>query len=127
VVKERILTACQKAVLNYMVDQVRREGRPPTMREICIHFGWGSTNGAYQHLCALRNKGLLVHTPRTTRGWMPTSAVGAWLRAYSPEHNTVGQRLQEVWAELTAQDLATLGALASCVSLRPPSAKGWQP
>lgn len=108
-----VLTPRQQLVLDFMVDRVRLDGRPPTMREICTHFGWRSTNAASNNLRVLRDRGLLVHTPGANRGWMPAVYVGVWLDAKTPEHRTTAQALQEVWASLGQTDLAALRRLAA--------------
>ena len=111
-------TARQREVLAFIVERLRQDGRPPTMREICTHFGWGSTNAAYQHLCALRNKGLLTHTPRSNRGWLPSELVGVWLSSRTAEHGEAARLLRAGWDSLSWQDLLTVGALASAAALR---------
>jgi repressor LexA len=58
------LTRQQYRVLRYLFEEVRRRGRPPTVREICGRFGFRSTGGARRHLEALEKKGYLSR-PRT--------------------------------------------------------------
>ena len=55
------LTRQQYRVLKFIFQRVRREGRPPTVREICEHFGFSSTGSARVHLRALEKKGYLTH------------------------------------------------------------------
>jgi repressor LexA len=56
------LTQRQFQVLKYVFEQVRRKGRPPTVREVCDRFGFSSTGGARRHLYALEKKGYLTRS-----------------------------------------------------------------
>jgi len=56
------LTQRQYRVLKFIFEQVRRKGRPPTVREVCDRFGFTSTGGARRHLYALEKKGYLART-----------------------------------------------------------------
>ena len=44
-------------MLAFIVLAIRREGRPPTMREIADELGVSSTNTAHEHVRALEKKG----------------------------------------------------------------------
>jgi repressor LexA len=57
--RRRAPTARQKAVLDFIVQYTRREGSPPTLREIGKAFGIRSTNGVNDHLRALERKGYI--------------------------------------------------------------------
>jgi repressor LexA len=46
-------TRRQLDVLAYMFAHQQKNGVPPTVREICRHFGWSSENAAMCHLRAL--------------------------------------------------------------------------
>lgn len=62
------LTERQQRVLEFIEAQIRRNGFPPTIREIGLHLGIRSTNGVNDHLNALRRKGYItrmVHKSRT--------------------------------------------------------------
>lgn len=71
------LTHQQRRILDFIHDCTRRCGRPPTVREICTHFGFRSTGTARDHLRALRAKGALEHRAREARGLHPTRPVHA--------------------------------------------------
>ena len=62
------LTPRQQEVLNYIVDVLRNEGRPPTQRQLAAHFGWNSDNSARQHLRLLEAKGAIELDPGYSRG-----------------------------------------------------------
>ncbi|MCX6907386.1 MAG: transcriptional repressor LexA [Verrucomicrobia bacterium] len=69
------LTDPQRRVLEFIHDCARRSGRPPTVREICAHFGFCSTGTARDHITALRAKGVLEHRPGEARGLHPARPV----------------------------------------------------
>ena len=58
----------QRRILRYIDSFSQRYGFPPTLREICKHFGISSTNGARYHLHKLREKGYLEITRYRSRG-----------------------------------------------------------
>lgn len=63
-----MLTARQLEVLRYIAEVKRDPRRPtPTMREMCTHFGWGSTKSVADHLDALQRKGMVGRHPRSAR------------------------------------------------------------
>ena len=44
------LTEAQQDVLDFIASAIDEWGYPPTVHEICRHFGWTSPNAAYGHL-----------------------------------------------------------------------------
>ncbi len=62
------LTARQRAVLDSIRDTLRRDGRPPTLREIGAEVGIRSTNGVSDHLKALEAKGYIDRASGRSRG-----------------------------------------------------------
>lgn len=65
------LSIRQQQVLALIVDNVERCGYPPTIREICRHFGFRSTNGVSDHIKALVRKGYLTHEQSKSRTLRP--------------------------------------------------------
>lgn len=53
------LTLKQRAILEFIVEKIRKEGIAPTFREIGRRFGISSTNGVKAHLEALERKGYI--------------------------------------------------------------------
>jgi repressor LexA len=53
------MTERQEAVLNFIREEQRRRGIPPSQAEIQEHFRFRARNSAYCHLRALANKGLV--------------------------------------------------------------------
>jgi len=65
------LTSRQQKVLSCILDSIRANGRPPTVREICRVFGYRSTGTVRDHLRALEAKGHLKKLPGKSRGLVP--------------------------------------------------------
>lgn len=66
----KALTKRQQEVLDYIRDRVSTIGIPPSLREICQHFGFASVKAASDHVHALRRKGYLEdvnHRARSLR------------------------------------------------------------
>lgn len=63
----RELTKRQEEIFNYILGSVREEGVIPSVREICQHFGFASTNAVNDHLNALAKKGYINRRPGLAR------------------------------------------------------------
>lgn len=61
------LTQRQQRVLSFIEGQIKRNGYPPTIREIGRHLGIKSTNGVNDHLNALQKKGYLKRQDHKSR------------------------------------------------------------
>ncbi len=61
----------QQQVIDFIVEYAASSGSPPTVRDICRHFGFKSTNAARQHLRLITQKGYLRTVPRSARGVRP--------------------------------------------------------
>lgn len=61
------LTERQHRVLSFIDAQIRRNGFPPTIREIGRHLGIRSTNGVNDHLNALERKGFIKRQDHKSR------------------------------------------------------------
>ena len=62
------LTERQNQVFEFLRDFIRRNGKPPTIKEIGERIGVRSTNGVYKMLVALEKKGYITRTPNEARG-----------------------------------------------------------
>jgi repressor LexA len=62
------LTARQQEIFDFMVSEIERVNRPPTIREIGNRFGISSPNGIVVHIKALARKGYIGVEPNTSRG-----------------------------------------------------------
>ncbi|MDR0965892.1 MAG: transcriptional repressor LexA [Myxococcales bacterium] len=67
------LTQRQREILQFIVDTAERNGFPPTVREIGVHFEIKSTNGVNDHLKALERKGHLTRTGQLSRSLVATA------------------------------------------------------
>jgi repressor LexA len=61
------LTDRQRLVLSFVEEYCRRQGYPPTVREVAAHFGV-QPRAAADHLAALKKKGHLHREPGRSRG-----------------------------------------------------------
>ena len=62
------LTPRQQSILDFIREQIRAEGMPPTRAEISAAFGFASPNAAESHLRALAQKGAIMLEPGSARG-----------------------------------------------------------
>lgn len=53
------LTDRQQDILDFIVEEIKRQGYPPTLREISSRFGISSTQGVRRHIDALEKKGYI--------------------------------------------------------------------
>lgn len=65
---KRTLTDKQRAVFDYIQNQIIGRGHSPTIREIGSRFGISSTNGVRTHINALIRKGYLKKQELVSRG-----------------------------------------------------------
>jgi repressor LexA len=63
----KLLTDRQRLVLTFVEEFCRRQGYPPTVREVAAHFGV-QPRAAADHLAALKRKGHLHREPGRSRG-----------------------------------------------------------
>jgi repressor LexA len=71
------LTKRQEEILDFIVERVRDEGFPPTLKEIAERFGLASPNAARDHVLALERKGFLRRTGEKSRALSLTPALRA--------------------------------------------------
>ncbi len=62
------LTERQNQVFEFIRDFLRRNGKPPTLKEIGQGLGMRSSNGVHKMLVVLEKKGHIVRTPNEARG-----------------------------------------------------------
>ena len=65
---KRELTSTQKKVLEYLIDQIKGKGIPPTLAEAASHFGYRNRATVQQHLTAIERKGYIKKNPKLSRG-----------------------------------------------------------
>jgi repressor LexA len=64
---KRDLTKIQKRILDYLIDQIKGKGMPPTLAEIAEHFGYKNRATVRQHLAAIEKKGFIKKNARLSR------------------------------------------------------------
>lgn len=62
------LTKPQRTVFSYLEAFIKKNGYPPTRRQIADKMGFASANAAQEHLDALARKGRIELTPGISRG-----------------------------------------------------------
>ena len=63
----RPLTDRQREIYRWIVQHIATHGYSPTVRELCLAFGFASPSGAMCHLLPLRAKGYLAWNDRQAR------------------------------------------------------------
>ena len=61
------MTTRQYAIFDYIATASKRDGFPPTVREIGVHFRIKNPNGIVGHLRALQEKSLIYREPGRSR------------------------------------------------------------
>ena len=72
----------EQKILDYMKEEIREKGYPPTVREICAALGIKSTSTAHKDIAKLVEKGYIRKDPSKPRALM---VVGA-----EPRHTFTG-------------------------------------
>ncbi len=62
------LTEIQKDILDFLIEQIKGRGIPPTLADVANHFGYKNRATAQQHLQAIEKKGYIRKNPRLSRG-----------------------------------------------------------
>jgi len=62
------LTKIQKDILDFLIDQIKGKGIPPTLAEVATKFGYRNRTTVQQHLGAIEKKGFIKKNPKLSRG-----------------------------------------------------------
>ena len=62
------LTTIQKDILDFLIDQIKGKGIPPTLAEVADHFGYRNRATVQQHFSAIEKKGFIKKNPKLSRG-----------------------------------------------------------
>lgn len=54
------LNVQEKRVFDYLKEQIREKGYPPSIREICAALNFKSTSSVHQYIARLAEKGILI-------------------------------------------------------------------
>jgi repressor LexA len=64
----RNLTEIQQKILQFVIDYRDEKGRPPSLAEIALKFGYRNRSTVREHLQALEKKGLIQRDEKIARG-----------------------------------------------------------
>ncbi|HSL88506.1 MAG TPA: transcriptional repressor LexA [Ignavibacteriaceae bacterium] len=62
------LTETQKNILDFLIDQIKGKGIPPTLADVAKHFGYKNRATVQQHFQAIEKKGYIRKNPKLSRG-----------------------------------------------------------
>lgn len=62
------LTKIQKSILDFLIDQIKGKGIPPTLADVAKHFGYKNRATVQQHFHAIEKKGYIKKSPKLSRG-----------------------------------------------------------
>lgn len=65
---QKDLTEIQKNILNFLIEQIKGKGIPPTLADVAKHFGYKNRATVQQHLQAIEKKGYIKKSPKLSRG-----------------------------------------------------------
>jgi repressor LexA len=67
-IMQKELTAIQKNILDFLIDQIKGKGIPPTLADVAKHFGYKNRATVQQHFQAIEKKGYIRKSPKLSRG-----------------------------------------------------------
>jgi repressor LexA len=67
-IMQKELTEIQKSILNFLIDQIKGKGIPPTLADVAKHFGYKNRATVQQHFQAIEKKGYIRKSPKLSRG-----------------------------------------------------------
>lgn len=62
------LTTIQRDILDFLIDQIKGKGIPPTLAEVADHFGYRNRATVQQHFSAIEKKEFIKKNPKLSRG-----------------------------------------------------------
>jgi repressor LexA len=65
---QKELTEIQKSILDFLIDQIKGKGIPPTLADVAKHFGYKNRATVQQHFQAIERKGYIKKNPKLSRG-----------------------------------------------------------
>ncbi|MBR5517291.1 MAG: transcriptional repressor LexA [Firmicutes bacterium] len=82
----------EQKILNYMKDEIKAKGYPPTVREICSALNIKSTSTAHKDIESLVKQGYLVKDPSKPRALMVVDPNGEDQKAKTSSNINVQER-----------------------------------
>jgi|WetSurMetagenome_2_1015567.scaffolds.fasta_scaffold33904_2 repressor LexA len=68
IIMQKELTTIQKSILDFLIDQIKGKGIPPTLADVAKHFGYKNRATVQQHFQAIEKKGYIRKSPKLSRG-----------------------------------------------------------
>lgn len=65
---QKELTEIQKSILDFLIDQIKGKGIPPTLADVAKHFRYKNRATVQQHFQAIEKKGYIRKSPKLSRG-----------------------------------------------------------
>lgn len=65
---QKELTSIQKDILDFLIDQIKGKGIPPTLADVAKHFGYKNRATVQQHFASIEKKGYIKKNPKLSRG-----------------------------------------------------------
>ncbi|MBK6912720.1 MAG: repressor LexA [Ignavibacteriales bacterium] len=65
---QKELTEIQKNILDFLINQIKGKGIPPTLADVAKHFGYKNRATVQQHFAAIERKGYIKKNPKLSRG-----------------------------------------------------------
>ena len=65
---QKELTTIQKSILDFLIDQIKGKGIPPTLADVAKQFGYKNRATVQQHFQAIEKKGYIRKSPKLSRG-----------------------------------------------------------
>jgi repressor LexA len=65
---QKELTTIQKNILDFLIEQVKGKGLPPTLADVAKRFGYKNRATVQQHFAAIEKKGYIKRNPKLSRG-----------------------------------------------------------
>jgi repressor LexA len=62
------LTEIQKNILDYLIEEIKGRGIPPTLADVAKHFGYKNRATVQQHFQAIEKKGYIKKSHKLSRG-----------------------------------------------------------
>lgn len=62
------LTEIQRNILDFLIEQIKGKGIPPTLADVAKHFGYKNRATVQQHFHAIEKKGYIRKNPKLSRG-----------------------------------------------------------
>ena len=95
----------ERRILNYMKEEIKTKGYPPTVREICTAIGIKSTSTAHKDIESLVRQGYLVKDPSKPRALMVVDP--------HADKKTAAEKNTEVLERSDVVDIPVVGRVAA--------------